>query len=470
MQINQKSITAILVLMCILLAACATNPTPDAAPLSAQATEPQTATPVPPTATHTPTQTLTPTPTPTELEFHISASNFRREQDTAKVDVCIDLPELQDWMISDANLLVKGSTLPVSGGELLQYTAAAPDGTTGRRCDALFFELPLDLQLKDIVLQVLAIAATPREGEYCKFLLETVQPTLEAGKAGIQITCSEEAGYSNAKVIAKPDNLSQAEAEATAFSPVYFTVYGTWSFPAPILPTVTPFPTVALDDPNAAPYAIFQTLNQELASRLVEPGWVYTREDWEHDFDQTAARTLDDGTVLPQTYQRETWYHIDDTGRVDQSVSALRDPDGNVLETSVFSNGQYQTSTSPDYAFEQKPYILNLNELYLGNLIANLRQGKGSAAPFDLDDQSVIRFTLMEEIPNPDPPEYNQAILSDEVSADFSPETGLVLALKTVVTLADGTQRTFEGMRLSAERIDEPPEEVIELLQNAPTP
>jgi hypothetical protein len=463
-----KSIVPLLVLISFLFASCAPGATPTIAFVPTQTTESLPATEIPPTTTSSPTPTLT--PTPPEPEFHISATNFRREKDTAKVDVCIDLPDPQDWMISDSNLLVNGSTLAVSGGELIEYNAASTDGTPGRRCDTLFFDLPLDLQLKDIVLQVLSIAATPREGEYCKFLLEKVQPTLQANQTGIQISCSEEAGYSKAQVTAKPESMTQAEAEATAFSPEYFTINGSWSFPAPAIPTITPYPTVALDDPNAPPYALYQTLNQELESRLVDPGWVYTLEDWGHDFDRADSRTLDDGTVLPQTYQRETWYHIDESGRVYQSVSALRDPDGNILETTIFNNGQYQTSTSPDYAFEQQPYHLNLNELYLGNLIANLRQGKGTAALSELDGQPVLLFTLKEDIQNTNPPEYKQPILGDEVTANFSPETGLVLVLKTVVTLADGSQRTFEQMHLSAERIDEPPQEVLDMLENALTP
>ncbi len=458
----------LLVLISISLAACNPATQVSTQDLPVQITENQPTVAAPPTAISSPTPTLT--PTPSKPEFNISVANFRRENDSSKVDVCIDLPDTQDWMISNANLHVNGSRLPLSGGELLEYTAALEDGSPGRRCDTLFFDLPLDVQPRAIVLEVVSVAAMPREGEYCKFLLEKVQPTLQARDSGILLSCSEETGYSKAQVTAHPDNLSQAEAEATAFSSEYFTIDGSWSFPAQALPTITPFPPVALDDPNAAPYALFQTLNQVLASNLAEPGWLYTLENWEHDFDRTDARTLADGSILPQNYRRATWYHLDDAGRVDQMASAILDADDNILETTAFTNGKYQTSSVPEQAFDQQPYKLQLNELYLGNLIANLRQGNGSATRGELDGAPAMLFTLKEEFQNPNPPEYNQPIQNDEVTAYFDLETGLMRLHKTIVTLADGSTRLFEQMRLSVERLDEPPPAVVEFLENSQTP
>ena len=87
-----------LLLTSLLLAAC-DNALPGGVtpgPSDSQATP----SPLPATAT----ATLTPSATPVGAQFNLRTSNFRIEDDLLKVDVCIDLPDNQDWMIWEARI------------------------------------------------------------------------------------------------------------------------------------------------------------------------------------------------------------------------------------------------------------------------------------------------------------------------------------------------------------------------------
>lgn len=447
-----------LLLTSLLLAAC-DNALPGGVtpgPSDSQATP----SPLPATAT----ATLTPSATPVGAQFNLRTSNFRIEDDLLKVDVCIDLPDNQDWMIWEARIQAGEAFLSQSGGELIEIQPASDDGKPGYRCDSLDFDLPAEGLSGPAELTISSISAYPREGQYCNFMLNQVQPTLDARQSGIQVACYEGPGHAEAKIVLWPDTLSLPDAEATAYSAEFFTVPGPWSFTAEAVPTATPFPPASLNDPNATPYALFRTLSRTADELLAAPGWVATLEEWEHDVDNESYGYLSDGSPQPRIYQRETWYHIDENGRVFESVSFVRDSEENILETSAFAEGQFVTSAAPEEPFPQDAYRLHLNEQFLGNLAAHLRQGNGSASLAELDEQTVMLFRVDESFTNNDPALYTQAIIGDQISAYLDLETGLLRALQTVARLEDGSQRTLELMRLRVANDQEPPEAVLEVL------
>jgi len=473
------------IILCLLttalLAACASQPISlttypkiDATPISIELTSS-------PSDTTLPSDIHSRTPLPTQPPatayplsaqaqvFAVTAGNFLTNGDKLDVDVCILIPDTQDWMIDQASLQVGGTQIPLSAGALLEYKPAASDGTPGRRCDRLSFNLPVDIDISEAILTVQSIAAPPREGQTCKFLLETVQKILDERNSGIKIACTEGPGYSDARVVRKPDTMSQAQAEQVAFSREYYSVEGPWTFSAAGIPTATPYPTVALGDAQAQPFAVMQTLNQKADAGLAFPGWVYTREDWQHDIDTENYSALLDGTPLPKYYQRETWRRLNDNGRVFQSVSLLHAADGKLLETSVFTSGTYWSSSSPE-RYPQQPYKLHLNEPYIGSLQANLKDGRGSAGISELDERPAIQFTLNEDSQVFNPPGHNQPILSDLVTAIFDRDSGQLRLIKTIVRLADGSQRTLEHMRLLVQGGIEPPPEVLDTLAKAQAP
>ncbi len=401
--------------------------------------------------------------------FKISASNFRFDEDQVKVDVCLSLPDEQDWMLDRARLQLGALTLDQAGGELLEYQAAGESGQPGRRCDTLFFEVNQQPELSNAVLTIDSLSAPPREGQYCEFLLNNVQTILDQHGAGIKLSCTEQAGYSDAKVISKPETMSQAEAEQIAFSREYYGVDGPWQFRAEGIPTATPFPTAAVDDPNADPYTLLRTLNQIADASVTYPGWVYLQENWQHDIDPDHLLGEINGGTMPKSYQRETWLRLDENHRVIQSVSLLKDLTGNVLETVIFSGGTYLNKISQE-SYLQNPYRFHFNEPFFGNLQANLEQGNGSAIRSELDGQAMIQFVVDEKLFNNDPNFYAQPIVSDQVTAYLDPASGQLRQLQTVATLADGSQRRLEFMRLETSNIKEPPQSVLTLLANLNQP
>lgn len=397
--------------------------------------------------------------------FKISASNFRLEEDQVKVDVCFNLPDEQDWMLDRAWLQLGPLTLDQAGGELLEYEQASTSGKPGRRCDTFFFEAPINSVLTEAVLTIESVSAPPREGQYCEFLLNTVQPILDQRSSGIELTCTEQTGYSDAKVISKPDGMTQAEAEQIAFSREYFRVDGPWQFRAEGIPAVTPFPTAAVDDPNADPYTLLRTLNQKADASVTYPGWVYLQENWQHDIDPDHLLGEINGGTMPKSYQRETWLRLDENRKVIQSVSLLKDLTGNVLETVIFSGGTYLNKTTQE-SYLQNPYRFHFNEPFIGNLQANLEQGNGSAIRSELDGQAMIQFVIDEKLFNNDPNFYAQPVVGDQVTVYLDPASGQLRQLQTVATLADGSQRRLEFMRLVTTNLKELPQSVITLLAN----
>ena len=407
---------------------------------------------------------------PALARFAVEARNFRQVEDQLWVDVCYLLPDTQDWMIGEAFLQVAGEKMPISGGSLNLYQPAGENGASGRRCDTLTFDIFSGLQAQDALLMINTMQAYPREGQYCDYLMNIVQPTLQARQTGIQLACDEGPGYSNGKVISKPAEMTQQQAEQIAFSSEYYSVSGPWSFPVRSLPTATPYPTVAIDDLQASPYNLLQTLYQIGSSKLDFPGWVYTQENWQHDIDLGSYGTTDSGVSLPQVYQRQSWYNLDKSGRVIQSVELLYDTDGLLKETTIFTNGQYWSPTTGSQSYPQQPFHLQIAARYIGSLEANLKAGYGSARHIEFEGHLAIQFSLDESLPISNPQWYNQSIQRDQVTAIFDTGSGQLQQIKTVVELADGSLRTLEFMKLDILSGIEPPQEVIEILAHAQNP
>lgn len=442
------------------------QPTAVASTHSVETNTPQAGSTLPaqtPAASNTPTLFNFPTPQVDEAVFDISATNFRLDEDQVKIDVCFNLPDQQDWMLDRARLQLGALTLDQTGGELLEYEQATSQGKPGRRCDTFYFEAPLNSVVSEAILTIESVSAPPREGQYCEFLLSTVQPFLDQRGAGIKVSCTEQTGYSDAKVISKPDDMTQAEAEQIAFSREYYRVDGPWQFRAEGIPTATPFPTAAVDDPDADPYALLRTLNQIADASVTYPGWVYLQENWQHDIDPDHLLGKINGGYMPKSYQRETWLRLDENRKVIQSVSLLKDLSGSVLETVVFSDGISMNKTTQE-SYTQNPYRFHFNEPFFGNLQANLEQGSGSALRGELDGRAVFQFTIDEKFVNNDPNFYAQPVVGDQVTAYLDPASGQLRQLQTVATLADGSQRRLEWMHLQASSLNEPPQAVLDLL------
>jgi hypothetical protein len=144
-------------------------------------------------------------------------------------DVCFTLPDTSDWGISSASLTYGG--ILVQEYETTLVSLQEPvNGAAGLRCDTLTFIVPPDADLSNVTTMIDAIAATPREGEYCSVYMPKIQQALQERGIGITLDCVDVNGLLTMKIMSVPSDLTQEQAEEIVYSDEFYSVKGPWSF------------------------------------------------------------------------------------------------------------------------------------------------------------------------------------------------------------------------------------------------
>ena len=127
---------------------------------------------------------------PNQVASGIEVRMERASVDGKKVnaDVCFTLPDTSDWGISSASLTYGGVLVQDYETTLVSLQEPA-DGAPGLRCDTLTFIVPPDADLSNTTIMIDAIAATPREGEYCSVYMPKIQQALLERGTGISVDC-----------------------------------------------------------------------------------------------------------------------------------------------------------------------------------------------------------------------------------------------------------------------------------------
>jgi hypothetical protein len=144
-------------------------------------------------------------------------------------DVCFTLPDTSDWGISSASLTYGGILVQEYGTTLVSLQEPA-DGVAGLRCDTLTFVVPPDADLSNVTIVIDAIAATPREGEYCSVYMPKIQQAVLARGIGIALDCVDVNGVQTMQITSIPPDMTQAQAEEIVYSDEFYSVKGPWSF------------------------------------------------------------------------------------------------------------------------------------------------------------------------------------------------------------------------------------------------
>jgi len=144
-------------------------------------------------------------------------------------DVCFTLPDNSDWGISSASLSY-GETIVHDYATTLVSLQEPAAGTPGKRCDTLTFLVPPDADLSNVSIVIDAIAATPREGEYCSVYMPKIQQALQARGIAITLDCVDENGTQTMKIMSMPADMTQTQAEEAVYSDEFYSVKGPWSF------------------------------------------------------------------------------------------------------------------------------------------------------------------------------------------------------------------------------------------------
>jgi len=211
----------ILILACLLLAAC----TPSVAPQPNQAGPTAYIDPSYPTMESAP-QTLK----QTSSGIEVRADRAWRDGKQVNVDVCFTLLDASDWSIWSASLQYPGASILDFGSTMLSLQEPT-EGQSGQRCDTLsFLNVPPDADLSNTVVTVDAIAAQPRADDYCTIYMPKIQQALSERGIAITLNCADLNGVQTMQIASKPDTMSQEEAEQMVFSDEFYTIKGPWSF------------------------------------------------------------------------------------------------------------------------------------------------------------------------------------------------------------------------------------------------
>ena len=168
---------------------------------------------------------------PKQVASGIEVRMDRASVDGKKVnaDVCFTLPDTSDWGISSANLTYGGTLVQDYETTLVSLQEPA-NGVPGSRCDTLTFMVPPDADLSNVTIVIDAIAATPREGEYCSVYMPKIQEALLARGIGITLDCVNVNDVPTMQITSIPPDMTQAQAEEIVYSPEFYSVKGPWSF------------------------------------------------------------------------------------------------------------------------------------------------------------------------------------------------------------------------------------------------
>lgn len=210
-----------LILVCLLLSACNLGSVPPAVPAGPTAYIDASY----PTVESAPVTSLV-----TTSGIEISADRAWRDGKQVNVDVCFTLLDASDWSIWGASLQYPGGSVLDFGTTMLSIQEPV-EGQAGKRCDTLsFLNVPPDADLSNVTVTVDAISAQPRAEDYCSIYMPKIQQALTERGIAITLNCADVNGIQTMQIAAKPDTMSQEEAEQLVFSDEFYTVKGPWSF------------------------------------------------------------------------------------------------------------------------------------------------------------------------------------------------------------------------------------------------
>lgn len=181
--------------------------------------------------------------------------------------------------------------------------------------------------------------------------------------------------------------------------------------------------------------------------------------------------SLPNGQAIPLNYILDTWYHLDEKGRVLEGITCMRSEDGQLLQVSTFRDNTWRNLTTGEkWAGE-----IFTPKLDLG-FSADAAQAKAwgsflSRETTTLGGRKVELFRLRDKYEDPVQFEgYAQPALSTERRAYFDPQSGALLMFERILVLTDGTERVVEQVTwVTIQQGEGPPPDVLAFLSQEVT-
>lgn len=250
---------------------------------------------------------------------------------------------------------------------------------------------------------------------------------------------------------------------------IFYNAYGPWSLPfrvvasmfteLPASPwrhggtpapeetlTPQPEPAFASQDPIfLEAKALTDKLNQSI---LQEPGWVRV-------VSEIVTENLQPGQNYPPPYYREEqWFEIDAEGWVTRNLVTHWDEDGNILQQTI-AVGAHSLNLSTGETMEFPMYRLSLDWILLDLDFASRNGGYVKREETTCEDDSPCLLVSIR---------YNDVILDRRVWINM--QTGQQVKIQSFEENSVGTETIlFTQTFLPVERVDIPPQEVLDLFE-----
>jgi hypothetical protein len=210
------------------------------------------------------------------------------------------------------------------------------------------------------------------------------------------------------------------------------------------------------------------SLNEKASALTTQPGWIYIRSETVYDTDTENNGVLPNGMEIPLAQVSEEWYHINEAGLVDQSVSAMYNVDGETVQIDVVNNGVSWNSAT-DETTDWSPYAFGDTSGGLADLAQSALEETGQTLEMvteKVNGRNVSTFTLPYTLTPPLKfPDYDQTATEITTIVSLDNKTGLAVAYTQVMTLEDGSQRTFYHTDVEFQADATPPDEILALLE-----
>lgn len=235
-----------------------------------------------------------------------------------------------------------------------------------------------------------------------------------------------------------------------------------------------------LNDPALPPVDKVRLL-VENASRIInQPGWVYLKTIQVSDTDLENFGVLPDGSVIPESYVMENWFHINEDGLVYEMIGMMKTLEGEIVQISAAANSKTWNSAFEGFEGEETPFFPKSLGGMDGRFLRNLEEQveKFQQQP-ELVMETVngnllvtVSYSQIQEWPqlkenykNWQIAQYKELPISNTVTAVFDAATGFNIKTESVLTFEDGSQRVLYSSKKYIETGIQPPAGMLKYLE-----